>query len=56
MGTSKAVHMLVEVHHLKAIELIGDFLNLVLFTFLDELDTFGIPRTRLVILLTPLDN
>ena len=36
--------MLVEVHHLEAIELFSNGLNLVLLAWLFELDTFGIPR------------
>jgi len=44
MGTSQAVHVLIEVHHLKAVELVGHGLYLVLLTWLLELDTLGIPK------------
>jgi len=39
------VHVLVEVHHLKAIELLGHGLDLILLAWLLELDTFSIPKT-----------
>jgi hypothetical protein len=43
MGTAQAVVVLVEVHHLKAVELIGHFLDLLCLTGLDDFHAFGIP-------------
>lgn len=43
MGASETVHVLVEVHHLEAIELIGNSLDLVPLAWLDSLNTFCIP-------------
>ena len=43
------MHVLVEVHHLEAFELIGYSLYLVFLVRLLELDTFGIPDYRLVL-------
>jgi len=37
------MHVLVKVHHLKAIELLGDCLDLLLLSMLDFLHAFGIP-------------
>lgn len=44
MGTSEAVHVLVEVHHLEAIELVGNRLDLISLARLDNLNTFCIPE------------
>lgn len=35
--------MLIEVHHLEAIELVGNFLDLLPFAWLDDLHTGGVP-------------
>lgn len=43
MGASQAVVVLIEVHHLKAVELVGDLLDLLCLAGLDHLDAFGIP-------------
>jgi hypothetical protein len=37
------VHVLVEVHHLEAIELIGDFLDLLFLSRLDSLNAWSVP-------------
>lgn len=47
MRAAKAVHVLVEVHHLEAVELCGDFFDLFGLPGLDHFDAFGIPA-RLV--------
>ena len=44
MGTSLAVVMLVEVHHLDTVELSSDIVDLVLFTFLEILDLRVVPE------------
>jgi hypothetical protein len=43
VGASQAMHVLVEIHHLEAIELLGDRLNLLLLSGLDLLYAFSIP-------------
>ena len=43
MSSSEAVMVLVEIHHLEAIELGRDFCDLVLLTLLLEFDAFCIP-------------
>src|SRR5689334_12527429 len=40
---SQTVHVFVEVHHLEAVELVCNFLNLFLFSRLNNLDTWSIP-------------
>jgi hypothetical protein len=37
---SQTMHVLVEVHHLESIELIADFLDLLLLAWLDGFNTF----------------
>lgn len=43
MRAPQTVHVLIEVHHLEAVELIRHFLNVFLLIRLLDLDTFGIP-------------
>jgi hypothetical protein len=43
MGTSQAVVVLIEVHHLETVELIWDLLDLLCLAGLDDLDAFRIP-------------
>jgi hypothetical protein len=43
MGSSEAVHVFVEIHHLKAVELVGHFLDLFLLAWLDGFDAWSIP-------------
>jgi hypothetical protein len=43
MRAAQAMMVLVEVHHLKSIELVGDFLNLLLLPRLDDLHALCIP-------------
>lgn len=43
MRAAQAMHMLIEVHHLKAIELIRHLLDLLLLAFPDGLHTRSIP-------------
>lgn len=45
---SKAVMVLVEIHHLESIELIRDFFDLLLFTRLNHFYTLGVPPDVLV--------
>lgn len=45
MCPTETVHVLIEVHHLEAIELIGDRLNIRLLVGLLNLDTFGVPSS-----------
>lgn len=45
MSTSETVHVLIEVHHLEAVELSRNLLDLFLLARLLEFDAFGIPRT-----------
>jgi hypothetical protein len=40
---SQTMHVLVEVHHLESIELIADFLDLLLLAWLDGFNTFRVP-------------
>lgn len=43
MGSSQAVVVFVEVHHLEAVELVGDCLDLLCLAGLHDLNAFGIP-------------
>jgi len=43
MGAAQTVVVLVEIHHLKAVELIGDLLDLLFLAWLDHLHAGGIP-------------
>lgn len=43
MCAAKTVHVFVEVHHLEAVELIRDFLDLLLLPGLNGLDTLSVP-------------
>jgi len=39
------MHMLIEVHHLEAVELVGNSLDLLLLALLLKLNAFSIPKT-----------
>lgn len=60
MSASQTVHMLVEVHHLEAIELVRNLLDLLLLAGLDDLYTLSIPTNVLAwsgfVLTTSLDS
>lgn len=60
MCASQAVHVLVEVHHLKSIELVRNLLDLLLLARLDDLHTLSIPfdvlSRRWFVLATSLDS
>lgn len=43
MRPAQTMHMLVEIHHLEAIELVGDILDVLLLIRLLDLDTLGVP-------------
>jgi hypothetical protein len=45
MRATEAVHVFVEVHHLEAIELVGDIFYALLLARLLKFDAFGIPET-----------
>ncbi len=47
MRAPKAVHMLIEVHHLKTVELIRNVLDPLLLAWLLDLDSFGVPSKQL---------
>jgi hypothetical protein len=47
MCAPQAVVVLVEIHHLKAIKLVRDLLNLFLLPWLSNFNTFGIPNNLL---------
>lgn len=48
MSATETVHVLVEIHHLEAVELGGDLLDLILLARLGELDAFSIPVAKSV--------
>lgn len=43
MGAAQAVHVLIKVHHLKAVELVCDLFDLLLLSRLEDLYTLGVP-------------
>ena len=47
MRTTEAMHVLVEIHHLEAIELLGNLLNFLLLIRLDGFDALGVPVLRI---------
>lgn len=48
MGSAQAVHVVVEVQQLQAIELLGDMFDDIQLAGLHDLDTFSIPGLVLV--------
>lgn len=46
MCASQTVVVLIEVHHLEAVELIRDFLDLLFFSRLLDLDPFRVPTVK----------
>lgn len=60
MCASQAVHVLIEVHHLEAVELIRNLFDLLLLARLYDFDTFSIPLDvfawRRLVLSTSLDG